>query len=564
MDIKDFYARMRKEVSEYSKSRTESSGFLVWFLENFFRLETQTAIDSVCDKQNDKGIDGIFVDDEDEEIFIFQSKYSPKNNMKQGDNDIRNFIGAREWFVDETSIHKLVESSASQELKSLVERYKIADKINYSKTSVFVTNKIFNTDATEYIDAVNNLGVYDVNSLYEKYTYFAEDQNIFPSIDLYLDNASRIEYTFPDGINARVYSIRAKELLKLQGIQDRTLFYKNVRYGVGNTRVNKSIQNTILDSDEHRNFFLYHNGITILCENLDEHLDKNKISISSYAVINGCQSMLTFFENKDKLTNNIFISVKIIQTELTSHLVENISYFANNQNSISLQDLRSNTSVQRALAAEFKELFSGTVLYRRKKGENEDGYYEIIPKDFAAQLYLAVYLKEPHNTHLKNSMFGKNYSTIFSRKISAEKIYLAKIIYDVVKQNASLLANEQVQDYSLSLFFFAYSISEILRKDEMGKIILDTPKTYITINKELLKESLTSLWSLMTPGIDFEIDEYTKQNDNFFDYKNLFRNSAFVESMSGLIIKDYIKSIRRNTGDAFSEIYKKLHEKTKE
>jgi len=76
---------MRQEVAEYSICRGESAAFLIWFMENFFRLEMQDAIDGVCDQVNDKGIDGIYVDDDDEIIYLFQSKFSPNNNQRQGD-----------------------------------------------------------------------------------------------------------------------------------------------------------------------------------------------------------------------------------------------------------------------------------------------------------------------------------------------------------------------------------------------------------------------------------------------------------------------------------------------
>src|SRR5260221_4617524 len=116
MILNEFYNRMREEVSEFSIGRGESSAFLIWFLENFFRLETQEAIDSVCDQTNDKGIDGIYVDEEEEKIYLFQSKYSPTNDQDQGDNDLRNFIGARQWFNDEASINNLLSSTASSDL----------------------------------------------------------------------------------------------------------------------------------------------------------------------------------------------------------------------------------------------------------------------------------------------------------------------------------------------------------------------------------------------------------------------------------------------------------------
>jgi hypothetical protein len=131
MELNEFYNRMRKEVLEFSISRGESAAFLIWFLENFFRLETQDAIDSVCDQVNDKGIDGICVDDEEEIVYLFQSKFSPNNNQDQGDNDIRNFIGARQWFENEESVNFLLSSTASKDLKSLVTRSKISEKTQY-------------------------------------------------------------------------------------------------------------------------------------------------------------------------------------------------------------------------------------------------------------------------------------------------------------------------------------------------------------------------------------------------------------------------------------------------
>ncbi len=556
MEINDFYNRMREEVTEYAKTRSESAAFLFWFLENFFRLEKQDAEDTICDQTNDKGIDGIYVDDEEEIIFLFQSKYSPQDHQRQGDNDIRNFIGARQWVKDEQSVQNLLNSTASNELKSLVNRSMVIEKTHYKTVSVFITNKKFNQHAEQYIATTENLESYDINLLFEKYTYFADNENTFPPVDLYMSNNSRIVYQLPDGTQAKVYIISAKQLLKLEGIQDRTLFYKNVRYSVGNSRVNKSIKDNIINNEEHLNFFLYHNGITIICEKLDEFLNQNKITISNYAVINGCQSMLTFFENQDKLTNNLFVLVKIVKTKMTSPLVKNITYFANNQNSISIRDLRSNDSVQKSLQREFKNLFGNSIFYRTKRGEDAEGFIEVIEKDFAAQLISSVYLQEPHNTHLKQYLFGSNYAKIFSRKVSAEKIYLAKVIYDIVDSNSDLLQNVKIRKYGLALFFFSHVIADILREDELGKDIIDNPKIYITNNKDKLEQALQNLWKLMSPDINWEITEFTQENDNFFDYKNLFKNSQFVKSMTGRIKKDYTKATYKDETNEFKKIYK--------
>src|SRR3989339_281914 len=239
-------------------------------------------------------------------------------------------------------------------------------------------------------------------------------------------------------------------------------------------------------------------------------------------------------------------------------MVKQITNFANNQNSISLKDLRSNDSVQKALQSEFQELFGNKILYKRKKGESEEGFDEVIDKDFAAQIIESVFFSNPHNTHLKQKLFGGDYTRIFSRKINAEKIYLACILYNVVDGNSGLLANEKIRSYGLSLFFFAHILSEIMREDALGKEILVNPKKFVVANKEVLVKALKTVWEMITPDINCDIEEYTTEHDNFFDYKNVFKNGHFVQAMTGKIKSDYIRLTRRNDSDSFSSIYNTL------
>ena len=121
-----------------------------------------------------------------------------------------------------------------------------------------------------------------------------------------------------------------------------------------------------------------------------------------------------------------------------------------------------------------------------------------------------------------------------------------------------MLKNEKIRDYGLALFFFSHVIAEILRADEIGRDVLETPKPYITEKKEKLSVAIKRLWELMSPDINWEFDEYTQENDNFFDYKNLFKNSKFVKSMTGRIIKEYNKDILKDPASSFSNVYKNL------
>ena len=95
-----------------------------------------------------------------------------------------------------------------------------------------------------------------------------------------------------------------------------------------------------------------------------------------------------------------------------------------------------------------------------------------------------------------------------------------------------------------------------MRKDDLGNSILDSPTEYVTSQIQTLTNALDKLWSLITPDLNADMDDYIiSEADGFFDYKNLFKNSAFVDAMSRRAVADYERLLRRNASDSFSNIY---------
>ena len=63
--------------------------------------------------------------------------------------------------------------------------------------------------------------------------------------------------------------------------------------GLGNTKVNKAMRDSVQEKGQHQFFPLYHNGVTILCERA-EITDDMHLTIENYVVVNGAQSISTF------------------------------------------------------------------------------------------------------------------------------------------------------------------------------------------------------------------------------------------------------------------------------
>ena len=362
MTKQEFESRLYKEVDFLKDNgKEEAINFLIWFLVNYFRIEEELAVDLVCDHKNDKGIDGVYVDKQSKEVILLQSKFRKKFDKGDGDGDLRKLVGSGEWFSQE-NIDKLEQSRASKELKSLVADLKVFDLLNQGFTlkMLFVTTGYFDNSAQDYIKVTDEKVEYwDNHKLFANFTYNGTEDLV--NEDFVLEATDKIiENNYTQENSAFTLAVKASDLLKMSGIVDRSLFSKNVRYGLGKTNVNRSISKTIRDKTKHNKFILFHNGITVVCHKA-EIQDSSKLKITNYSVVNGCQSTLTLFENRGHITDNLQIMVKVVATGENTKLSDEITYFANNQNPINPSDLRSREKFQLDLQQQFEDEYKGKV-----------------------------------------------------------------------------------------------------------------------------------------------------------------------------------------------------------
>ena len=117
------------------------------------------------------------------------------------------------------------------------------------------------------------------------------------------------------------------EYLKLisddHGNLNRRLFYDNVRDFQGRNAVNQEIEATIQDTEQNDRFALLNNGVTIVAGDLST-VGAN-FRLRDYQIVNGCQTSHIIFNNRDRITENIFLPVKVIVTrdgEVTNQIIQ--------------------------------------------------------------------------------------------------------------------------------------------------------------------------------------------------------------------------------------------------
>ena len=526
--------KLREEMERLSiHGRSESKKLILWALINMYEIDKSLAETLICDGTQDKGIDAIFVDDHEMRILVFQGKYKQQDNMTFGDTDLQRLAGATVYFENEENIQNLLNSDANAEVKSLVREFDIINKVSdYSVEMHFISNALPTKEANDYKENFDNLYFCDINFMKDNYKYIKKEP-LVSGKKTFTDISNSIleDIDSIGGIKSLFVVLPASQLIELDGLGDLTLFNKNVRSGLGNTRVNKSIRKTINNPNENKYFPIFHNGISIVCENMRLNKIDLTLEIENYSVVNGAQSILSFKAEEKNLNPNIKTLVKFSTVGNNSMLTELISTYNNNQNAISLRDLRSNDSVQLRLKREFDELntkYKLSYLYSSKAGEYLTPKSEFIDNGLAAQLIMSGYKFKPYFTHLKASMFDQRYSEVFNRNTNASDILKYYDIYTAVNEVGDVIENEGVSRYGLARFTVVAILCKYIKKSsDLTKFWTDID-IYIHYRenwKNLYKYFIKLIWKLIRRSL------HTKEKEEGFTYKNYFKNEKDIDTL---------------------------------
>lgn len=355
MNVDDLkYNRFANEHLRYYEQRGSDfpSRFLTWFLEHIFRLDPLEADDAKVDAKHDKGIDAVYVDDISETVHFVQSKTKESDKATLGDVDLKAFAGTLVQFRSPELISELIAETKNERLKQALLRNAVEDKVRagYQIQGTFITNIPKNDDAIAFLKKADNIDLYDADRIATEYVDLEVNGGVDEEFFFDISDSEVIEYD-AGGAATRIFLAPALNLLKMSGISDGKLFEQNVRLSLGNTKVNKSLRDSIKKKEEHKNFPLYHNGLNVLCEKIISETNE-KIMVRSYVVVNGAQSLTSLLAEKSKISADLKILVKLIEVKGDISLSQKITRNSNNQNAIKARDLKSNHNIQQRLKAE--------------------------------------------------------------------------------------------------------------------------------------------------------------------------------------------------------------------
>ena len=546
------YPKMLDLFGEYlaPKIRSESASFLIWYLENYYRLDSIEAVDCVCDQSNDKGVDGIFVNDNDQTITVFQSRISQTETSSVGDKPLREFAGTLTQFKDASTIQKLIASAKNTQLATLCARLDLVNKIaTHDLRAEYVTNIELDGNGVSFLMTQGNIAVVGKSRLLT--TYISDEREEFQGQPIAFDIAGIpiSKYVVDANVRALIAPIKATQLVTLEGIADQSLFARNVRGPLGHTNVNRDIVDTLKNPTFHKMFPVFHNGITMLAAKAEDTDDT--ITVSKYFVVNGCQSLTSLFNNQKHLTADLRVLVKIVEMNPESEWAETITRFSNNQNGVKARDFRSNNSIQIRLQNEFAGDYAGQYFFEVKRGEHSTGGVVIRNQD--AGLYLMAFdLKRPWATHRKYEVFEDRYADIFGRpEVKADRVVLLDRIMDSILKALPQIENEAFAKYKLTQYMLLFFVREVLEDDAFGTTVLTGPEAFVRKpkNRQRFGNCIDRILGDIVVDLNLEVKELGQN----FDYRDKLREEDQVKKWAASILGTRKKLLQRGSIKSFKQ-----------
>nr|WP_246253870.1 AIPR family protein [Isoptericola chiayiensis] len=176
----------------------------------------------------------------------------------------------------------------------------------------------------------------------------------------------------------------------------KALFFDNVRDFQDFNSVNLEILASLHDPVRRNQFSVLNNGITIVTRELT--LAGDDLSLKDFQIVNGCQTCHVLFHAKEQLTDDVNVSVRIIQSH-DEDVIAGITAATNRQTAVTDDDLAAREHFHKDLEALFTTFPSGEELYyeRRSKqyAEHDIERTRIVTRSQLIRTFASMFLDEP-------------------------------------------------------------------------------------------------------------------------------------------------------------------------
>ena len=549
-----YYKQIRESLEEIKTNNDYkhlSNAFIHWYLKNHLFLDEQEIGEAMIDGGGDNGIDAILLNEEEKELTVMQFKFPNETNginKEISEADILKTLKGFELLIDKT---KKQESNAL--FNQFKERIKDTDIFSFKIYFVSFNDGIeansqkelvenfaenFKKDyGSELLINIHNKSI--ISNIYEKMNrkndleVSLSYQQMLPAYDIDSKN-----------IKSYVGLVNGQALIKAIERNIETIFDENIRLYEGSTNVNNSIKSTASDSEESEMFYFYNNGVTIICDKVNNSPNKLSITLKGVSIVNGCQTVTSLYDLyiQKKLENNVGILTRIIEISDYNERMK-ITEYLNSQNPIKYSYFIANHTIIRDLQETLEN--KGYYLERQinefdyKKHYGKKEFKNLVPLKLESviQHYVGYWLDEYASTAKrgKGLLFDKNKIDEILMDINADRVIEANNMYEniskIITSYRRTRRNENKEEISTFLNMdhkdFLTVIDEYLFINTGDIVILNTVKllkdSYKNKNIEfnddiLIKDAIDLIHNIIMNTDPKEVKNISAltKNSNFF------------------------------------------------
>ena len=437
-----------------------AKGFLYWgadlLLQEVSDLPTEDDLLQNIVDGKDLGLDCYFVDEDEQTVWLFQSKYSsaPVNIPHK---EISDFLRVPGRLVDPIIMSaKNTNAKVVDFAQTFRERVIAGLQIKLVFFTTNLNHEVVNTEVQNWnrlplhlnvggseFEVEHSALIADLNDLILRFESIISDKPVETEIGI------RPDYWHESpsgGFKCLIATIDLEELVQLFNTYKYAIFRENPRGPLGGVHVNKDICNTLNDDTLREHFHLLNNGISATCESFTPPSlvnGKYKTWVRDFQIVNGCQTTYTVWDywRRGGGLTGACVNIKLVEGK---NLRDLISKASNAQTQMKDWDFVSGDKIQKRLQAEFAKL-NPPIFYQLRRGEykyiadKEKGGYELITvKDIAQTAWALMGFPGEAKDRLREvaqsrSQSGGTYHKVFFKDATASFYTLPWRIYEKVK-----------------------------------------------------------------------------------------------------------------------------------
>lgn len=551
-------------MSHEVPGRPSQAALLSWFLSAVWRLDAIDVMDALTDGPGDKGIDGIWIDESNSEIVIFQShRVDDATKKTEGDAKIKGFTAVRNYFVSTAAYDAMLASSPSAQLVATLARLKVHEYVaagTHNVRLVYVTNAALDGAGTGQVAVLSA----DPDSRFEVFAgpelagiakNTKSSSLVGDEVRLTVRQEPMVVQLTPHESLA-VAVVRATSLIELPGIVDQSLFARNVRLAMGRTKINRELASTLKDPAEHALFPAYHNGLTVLTHGMAYSVDDSQLVLDQVGVVNGCQSVSALYAAGSEKVQDLNVLVKVVVVPRSSDISDRITYRSNNQNAVSARDQRSNDPSMRHLQAALQASYGPEVFFQIKYGEVPPQGAVVIDNLDVAQAAMATYVGQPWAAVRRLKLMDQDFRSIFDRRLDQHRVLFLHLLGQAVDKHRGNLSDAVQPSYAAVRFTLMSMVFHLLKETPDGKSLVDDPSEWLATpeSRSGLGARLSDIGSAAVETMNLYLEEKLAEADDdgtIFDPKVSFKSQKGAIEARAIFLRDAKRLDRQKAGFYF-------------